>query len=485
MDALGHITLIQIMDIGKIQYMEIKPENFGNLVRITGPNESGKSTTLNSIKYALEGAKTIPKGIIRRGIYSAGNKNGKAIDRGSIRIETENDWVIERTVRTNKKGDQVEELNVSQKGKIPSGGSQSFLDTFRNKYQDPQVLHDSTMKELFDIITDLTGIDVSDFDTQIKDLKMDAQFSRRQIKNLGKQYKPNFDEVQKINPEAIFNKITAIDKKLYSLNNEINDFDNELNNVRKLKEAYETAKANLYKNHNITAPKQLREKKQLLDSNYKSFYDNKEKLLIQQENISTTNKRATAWELYNKYLADDKELQTSLNETIEKQKKAEQDKLNVFEQAKLPVNDLKITADKEVFYNGESWELLSSSSRLLIATELCLSTIPDNGPKILYMHRGESIGKEKRKILGNYLKDKDATLFMEVMADNPSGSPDEIILTNGKITFPEPEKPKKRKIKERLPVKAKATEDDSDLDDIFGSSNIQEDTNEQDELDIF
>ena len=63
------ILKLEAENIKKLKVVEITPA--GNIVEITGPNGSGKSSVLDSIFYALAGAKDIPTQPIRRGQLKA------------------------------------------------------------------------------------------------------------------------------------------------------------------------------------------------------------------------------------------------------------------------------------------------------------------------------------------------------------------------------------------------------------------------------
>jgi recombinational DNA repair ATPase RecF len=63
------ILRLEAENIKKLKVVAIKPD--GHIVEITGPNGSGKSSVLDSIYYALAGAKDIPSQPIRRGQLKA------------------------------------------------------------------------------------------------------------------------------------------------------------------------------------------------------------------------------------------------------------------------------------------------------------------------------------------------------------------------------------------------------------------------------
>lgn len=63
------ILRLEAENIKKLKVVSITPE--GHIVEVTGPNGSGKSSVLDSIFYALAGAKDIPSQPIRRGQLKA------------------------------------------------------------------------------------------------------------------------------------------------------------------------------------------------------------------------------------------------------------------------------------------------------------------------------------------------------------------------------------------------------------------------------
>lgn len=67
--ATPHITALYADNVKSLRAVRITPE--GHLVQITGPNESGKSSVLDAILWALGGTKSITDQPIRRGEDSA------------------------------------------------------------------------------------------------------------------------------------------------------------------------------------------------------------------------------------------------------------------------------------------------------------------------------------------------------------------------------------------------------------------------------
>jgi hypothetical protein len=85
-----------------------------------------------------------------------------------------------------------------------------------------------------------------------------------------------------------------------------------------------------------------------------------------------------------------------------------------------PIPGLTLNPEaNNVLIDGVPWDRLSTSTKLVAAARLAASSIPDNGLKVLYVHRGESIGAEKMKALAEFAAENNVKIFMEVMSEQP------------------------------------------------------------------
>ena len=147
----------------RLSAVEITPE--GNLVLITGKNEVGKSSVLDAIESTLCGGHNLPKEPIKQGEH-----------RGSTVVEME-DYIVTRKYFGDKST-----LKVEQKGELKSKISrpQEFLDSIvGNLSFDPLAFSKMQESEQRKLIMDFVGLDLSDLDKKIEDLKIQRSEIRK------------------------------------------------------------------------------------------------------------------------------------------------------------------------------------------------------------------------------------------------------------------------------------------------------------------
>ncbi len=130
-------------NIKRLKAVEIVPE--GNMVKITGRNEAGKSSVLDSILFALAGTKTIPEQPIRQGQSKA-----------SIRLELDDDLIVTRTFTP-----QNSYLKVENKQGATIKSPQAILDKLVGKLSfDPWQFAQADGKTQRDLLLQVIGLTV-------------------------------------------------------------------------------------------------------------------------------------------------------------------------------------------------------------------------------------------------------------------------------------------------------------------------------------
>lgn len=160
------IVQLTVENVKRVQAVTITPN--GNTVIIGGDNKQGKSSTLDSIAYALGGGKLIPEKPIRNGAKHA-------------RIEVDlGEFVVER--KFTKTGST---LTVTPKDgpKFPS--PQAVLDKLIGKLSfDPLAFLDMEPKKQLLTLKELVGINFDDLDKKREQLYEERSLINRDIKNL-------------------------------------------------------------------------------------------------------------------------------------------------------------------------------------------------------------------------------------------------------------------------------------------------------------
>ncbi len=142
------IISLQSENFKRIKAVEITPDKDGNLVMITGRNEQGKSSVLDSIKAAMGGKDAVPKEPIRRGTKSAKIK----LDLG--------DMVVERKFSA---GNTY--LKITAKDGTEVKGPQQLLDKLVGKLSfDPLEFMNLKAENQLKILKDLAGLDFTAID---------------------------------------------------------------------------------------------------------------------------------------------------------------------------------------------------------------------------------------------------------------------------------------------------------------------------------
>lgn len=437
--VLGKITVIQIADLGKIRFMNMKLDSKNNLVRFVGPNEAGKSTVLDSIQNLFQSSSSIPNGIIRNGIYSEGVRAGEQIDKGMARVETENGYVIERVVRKSKDGSQVAELKVLHNGVPVQGGPLNFLKSVSTKYPDPHKVSNLSEKELFTELSSLIQFNFKKYDDEIAETKEDSKAARVLLKNLGAEVRMPASEKPEVIPgKSLSELIAAAGPKRLALqirkdnfNRAANVWDNAITEIKELEEKITHLKESLlnlkdkgFNRDNPPTDTELEE----LDKRITS--------------LSTNSQVVQEWTAYENDSKKRKEYSDRLFKNEQKCLVLEKDKWSAFlrdAKASLPEKTVMLTETGSVIRETDNipWETLSHSSRLTLAAHLCMATIPEGALRAVYIERGESIGSEKRAIIAQVADKYDVQVFMEVFSEDQVVGDGIFLLEEGEIKMGE------------------------------------------------
>lgn len=160
------IVQLTVENVKRVQAVTIVPR--GPAVIIGGDNRQGKSSTLDSIAYALGGGKLIPDKPIRNGAKHA-------------RIEVDlGELVVERTFT--KKGSS---LKVTPKDGPSLSSPQAVLDRMIGKLSfDPLAFLQMEPKKQVQTLKELVGLNFNDLDAEKERLYEERKEINRDVKNL-------------------------------------------------------------------------------------------------------------------------------------------------------------------------------------------------------------------------------------------------------------------------------------------------------------
>ena len=369
----------------------------GHLTQIKGTNRAGKSTVLDSIIYLLIGKNAIPNGVVTDG-------EDTAVIRGVV-----DQYQIKRII----KSDGKTTLKVTSTSGFTINSPQKFLDSISAKFLDPTELVNLSGKECRSKVMQFLGVDTSQIDAETKALET----TRTEIGRWGR-------AIGEITPVDMVEKVNVVE--LYHDLEEIRDFN----------------KSQEVKEHNIaqtnerikTLEEQLMELKTTLEKlpqpeAQKSTTELEERIKTADE----TNREADKYaEFVRKSEAQKIERQRyqDLTDKINDKRKEKSDMLMG---AMEGIENLEIT-DDSVIVDGHTWECLSASEAIEVATKLCMKITPENGIKTLFIKRGESVLSEAKERILKLAEENDFQIIMEVATEQkPTDEANTFYLVEGEI----------------------------------------------------
>lgn len=166
------ISALTVNNFKRVKSVDIAPGS-RQLVILGGRNAQGKSSTLDAIAAALVGGKAMPSEPVHRGE-----------DKGLIEITLANGIVIRRTLTRKADGKTGGSLTITTAdGMRPAGGPQKWLDSRVGAMTvDPLAFMGRDDKAQANHLREVAGIDTTEVDARIKDLRDDRRLKGREAK---------------------------------------------------------------------------------------------------------------------------------------------------------------------------------------------------------------------------------------------------------------------------------------------------------------
>ncbi len=423
----------------------------GNLVQIASEeNGEGKSTTLDCIVWALEGAKNIQDKPIRTGWKEAyirltlGDKDVKMI--------------VTREFKINKKGETTTKLIISNPDGSEyalAGGAQELLNTFLGAITfDPLRFSNMDSKSQFDYLKafvpsvdfkSITKANEDDYNKR-KDINRDAKVARTNADSIF--ISPDISKDAKIVDEQ------ELIKKLETASVHNNDITERATNRRNL--------ANEAVENISNADKKLAEAKTKADTLRleaqeieKKAAEEAKKLMIDAKNINeklaglkplpdlidiqVVSAKLSEAKKNNSaiLLRTNKEEHEQLAESLEQQseeitkrmEKREEEKRKAIAEAKIPVENLSF-GDDSVLLDGQPWEQGSEAQRIVASTELAIAQNPFL--KLVIIKQGSLLSEKSKKIVLDVCTKRGFHALMETVGTS-SKVGNMVIIENGRV----------------------------------------------------
>ena len=393
------ILKLTSQNIKNLKAIEINPD--GNVV-ITGPNEAGKSSILDSIFCALTGT-TLPDPI-RHGT-----------DRAEVNVDL-GDFTVKKIFT--EKGSRLEVL--TKDGDLKKS-PQAFLNEVIGRLSfDPLEFQNMKPKEQRELLKGLVGLDFSDIEAEYQK----TYEARTEINVKIKGIIAQLQGIQAPDPITPDEEISFKEKL------------DELHQLREKRQAFiSTIEANQRRNKQIVQNESDIEKlkQQILDIQYKikevenfnrklqESIDNaivppevtENEIIAAEASLQDIEKQNVAIRAANRYRKLIKESNTVKEEAdalTQKLIRLEQDKATRISNASMPVHGLSMS-DDAVIFDGIPFSQLSTGRRIRVSTAIAMKLNPN--VRVIFVRDGSLLDSKGKQEIFDIAKENDYQVWLE------------------------------------------------------------------------
>jgi DNA repair exonuclease SbcCD ATPase subunit len=383
------IIELKASNIKRIKAVEIRPKD--NVVVISGKNDQGKTSVLDSIWYALAGKDSLKNTPVP---IRKGAKNAEAqLDLG--------DFLVTRKWTSNDKS----YLEVTGKDGMREKSPQQLIDSFVGKLSfDPLEFANKKERDQREILLNLIDLDI---DLDHVDNKIEVLYDQRRMKG---------QEVKLLQGER--EEVTAEDLPVETVS--ISDLQEEYGTAMENNQRIYNAKDTIdeAKNRIMELEEEIERLKRAIEQN--------EKVIQESEFVNVSqikNKIARAEEINEQIRAKkrneeaDQKLQKVQKEYDEFTKEIEDlknQKVEALNKATMPIKGLGID-DNGITYNNLPFSQLSSSEKLKVSMAIAMAFNPRL--RVIRITDGSLLDNGNMEIIKGMAKDTDFQVWIEKVSD--------------------------------------------------------------------
>lgn len=396
-------------NVKRLKAVEITPD--GNIVRITGKNQAGKSSVLDAIEMALSGKKAASPSALRKT-----TKKGKVVlDLG--------DFTITRTWSENSNY-----LKVETKDGFERKSPQKFLDEIVGKISfDPMTFINSDPKKQRQLLLDFSGLEIDKLDDRRKEFYESRTVESRYLRDAEGSLKAleTFPDAPD-KPVSVSDLLGEIDKA----KNWNKAKDNLIGELESNGETIQTFKASTVQAEQDIKDleKQVKKLKAQIDGERESVKQlEKEETRLTKaienfkgkdvdglkdklENAESINGQVRANIDHAKAADDVKTHRKRVNLLTTKIDGIDREKTEAVEKSKLPIKGLSFSEDA-VLYNGVELEAIAQSEKISVGLAISMALNPKL--KVLRITDGSLLDSTTWKKIAALVKKNDYQLWVE------------------------------------------------------------------------
>lgn len=395
------IIKLQSENVKKLKAVEITPK--ADVVIISGKNDQGKTSVLDSIWYALQG---------KTGLKSTPMPIRKGEKRASVTL-TLDDFVVTRTWTSDDKS----YLKVTNREGLTYNSPQELLDGFIGELTfNPLEFAQMKDRDQRQLLLKLANIDIDQYDEIIVKLKEDRRIQGQKIKLYeGERDTRDF--------KGIPTKEISISGLQFHLEEAIDhnrDVDAAEHNMKNTQESMQTAQQRITDLQAEIAKielgiriyeKEIKTDREFLQGNKKvdieviraqinEAMEHNELVQAKNRNVQTDKKRDVAQAVYDDYT-------DRINMQL-------QGKEVALRNAQMPIEGLGIT-DTGVMYFEIPFGQLSSSEQLKVSLAMAMALNPKL--RVIRITDGSLLDDDNMKVIKSMAKDNDFQVWIERVSD--------------------------------------------------------------------
>lgn len=395
------IIQLKAENIKKLRAVEITPD--GNVVKISGRNAQGKTSTLDSIWWALGGERAIQGQPVRQGA-----------EKGSITLDL-GDIVVER--RFTQKGST---LTVSNADGAKFSSPQKMLDDLVGRLTfDPLEFMRMDPKKQAETLRDLCGLDFTELDSQRKAAFDERTLVNRQAKDLKAQLDAVVVPADAPEQEVDVAELAAQLSRGSEHNRRIEDERAELSRQQAKLEQVEGLIAQL--RQELADAEQAREGLGADIGNRKAALEAQQPVDLtgihsQIENAKAINDAARARQHQQQLAGRHQEAVAEADRLTARLQEIDDTKARMIREAALPVAGLGFDEDGGITFNGVPLNQASGAEQLRVSVAMAMSLNPKL--RVLRITDASLLDSDSLRIIQEMADTNDTQVWMEVVDES-------------------------------------------------------------------
>lgn len=415
------IIRLYVEGVQKITVAEVTPK--GNVVRVSGANDAGKTSLLNSIYYLLAGASALPPDPIRHG-------ETKAKIEAEISGDSELDLgdIIVRKVITEKNVTLVIENKKGHRFAAP----QKMLDSLIGRLSfDPMAFMQMKAEDQLKTLRELTGLDTSDLDKRRKELYEERTAAKRELGALQARYEAMPVTVgapdAEVSQAEIIEKLNKAMEGVNAHNAVKRQLDEIGTRIENGKKHIDDLRAQITKAEDLL--QQLEGQQNVLDHQLAETMPLPDIQAIKTElsQVEDKNKAARAKRERSNLKVQVDAAEKNVNTLNESINAIDGEKEARIAAAKFPLDGMSF-GENGVIYNGVLLEQASTAQQIRVSMAMAMALNPKL--RLIIIKNGSLLDSKSQAIIEEMAADKDYQVWQEVVDETGKVG---IVMSEGQV----------------------------------------------------